>query len=66
MTGGDGCRLDEELFLGFTFNCNSRCANREGRLLFFQLLINVGPYKRNSIGSWKKNKTSFTVFIVII
>ncbi|MCU5695516.1 hypothetical protein OCB06_19155 [Bacillus cereus] len=41
ITGGDGCRLDEQLFLDFTFNCNSRGVNGEGLLFFFQLLKNV-------------------------
>lgn len=42
MTGGNGCGLDEWLFLDFTSNCNSRCVNGEEFLLFFQLLNNVG------------------------
>ncbi|PFY25167.1 hypothetical protein COL44_15135 [Bacillus toyonensis] len=45
ITGGEGCRLDEQLFLDFTFNCNSRCVNGEGLLLFFQLLNSIGVYE---------------------
>ncbi|PKR94424.1 hypothetical protein bcere0024_027570 [Bacillus cereus Rock4-18] len=45
MTGGDDCRLNEQLFLVFTFNCNSRCVNGEGLLLFFQLLNNIDANK---------------------
>ncbi|KLA23987.1 hypothetical protein B4080_4300 [Bacillus cereus] len=49
MTGGGGCRLDEQLFLVFTFNCNSHCVDGEGFLLFFQLLNIVGVNECNGI-----------------
>ncbi|MBE7129427.1 hypothetical protein FT639_28045 [Bacillus mycoides] len=45
MTVGDGCGLDEKLFLDHTFNCNSCCVNGEELLLFFQLLNIVGTGK---------------------
>ncbi|PEB19866.1 hypothetical protein CN683_01500 [Bacillus toyonensis] len=64
MTGGGGCRLDEQLFLVFTFNCNSRCVDGEGLLLFFQLLNNIGVDDITTLGDWKKDKTSFTVIVV--
>lgn len=49
MTGGDGCRLDDQFFLDSTFNCNLRCVNGEGLLLFFQLLNIVGANECNGI-----------------
>ncbi|MCU4966275.1 hypothetical protein [Bacillus toyonensis] len=56
--------MDEQLFLVFTFNCNSRCVDGEGLLLFFQLLNNIGVDDITTLGDWKKDKTSFTVIVV--
>lgn len=64
MTGGDGCRLEDQLFLDSTFNCNLRCVNEEGLLPFFQLLNNIDANKCKKTGDWKKDKTSFTVIEV--